>query len=578
MCGIYGISENNVKLVDSLIKASLHRGPDGSGIWSNSQVTLGHNLLAITDKPESSNQPIVSELENVLIYNGEIFNYEELLTKFHNKFFPKTNCDTELLSWLLDNFEPLDVIENIIDSMHAFAYYDQKKNHLILSRDHAGIKPLYYIEEGNKIIFGSEIKGLVKFASVQNKIHLPSLVCMAQLGMNFFRNTLFENIKKVMPGETLIFDLSKKKFIKSSRITIKPSSTINLNVEEFRHEVQQTIRQSTLGIRKFGIFLSGGLDSSVIANEYSNLFDNFTTYTNYMEPNIPNSIEDYNEDFNIAKKFTFDKKLSHKGIKITPDIIAKNWKSTIHYMEEPRYNWNMPMYYYTNQFIANEGVTITISGDMGDELLGGYPKYYEFSKLSKPPSSKKELIKIWMNRFKNPISLNLKFEYQDLLDEVCRQVPDDIWNPEDPLNSFMALDCITVVPEDFFNRNDKFGMAASMEGRFPFASKKFMKYCLKIRSKFKIGNNADELKLPFRQGFKDIIPSYITNKAKTGWSVPITFWLNTSKNLQKTYINTLNSEDCLQSIIKKENYFKPKPRIIAWKMRSWAQQYNLSLN
>lgn len=578
MCGIYGITENNELFINNLINISTHRGPDGRSIFINDQVTLGHNLLSITENPNKSIQPWVSKNGNVLIYNGEIFNYHELIHEFHNKFIPETNCDTELLSWLLDNFSVDDVVSKYIDSMHAFAYYNVKKNLLFLSRDHAGIKPLYYIDTSSKLIFASEIKGLMDLEYVNKKIHLPSFVCMAQLGINFFRNTLFENLKKVMPGETMVYDITNKKFIRTNRFFIKPQSKFKFDPGELRNEVKQTVKLSTIGIKKFGIFLSGGLDSSIIAYEFSSLLEDFKTYTNYMEPNIKNHIEDFNDDYEIAKQFTYEKKIDHQGIKITPEIIMQNWLPTIKYMEEPRYNMNLPMYFYTNQFIKRDDVTITISGDMGDELLGGYPKYLEFSKLSQQPSSKKDLIKIWMNKFKNPITLNLKFDNQDLLEELNKQIPDDIWNPDDPLNSYMALDCITHVPEDFFNRNDKFGMAASMEGRFPFATKRFMNYCLNIHSKFKLGNNINELKLPFRLSYKNYLPDYLINKSKTGWSVPIMFWLILDKKLQKEYIKTINRDDCLANILKKENYLKPKPRIISWMVRSWAQEFNLNLN
>ena len=151
MCGVYGITDNNPSLVKKLIKKSAHRGPDGNSIWANNNLTLGHNLLSITSKPNEGKQPWVSEKGNVLVYNCEIFNYLELISKFKNKFVPKTSCDTELLSWLLDNYSCEEVICNIIDSMHAFVFFNKKTNELILSRDHVGIKQLYFAENKNRL-------------------------------------------------------------------------------------------------------------------------------------------------------------------------------------------------------------------------------------------------------------------------------------------------------------------------------------------------------------------------------------------------------------------------------------------
>ena len=153
MCGIFGITEKNPKLIKNIIDKCSHRGPDGNSIWSDESVTLGHNLLSITSKPKDGAQPFTTQRGNVLTYNGEIFNYNNLLKKFKDKFIPKTSCDTELLGWLLDNFSYEEVICNLIDSMHAFVFFNKKNNEIILSRDHAGIKPLYFSEIKNGIIF-----------------------------------------------------------------------------------------------------------------------------------------------------------------------------------------------------------------------------------------------------------------------------------------------------------------------------------------------------------------------------------------------------------------------------------------
>ena len=142
----------------------------------------------------------------------------------------------------------------------------------------------------------------------------------------------------------------------------------------------------------------------------------------------------------------------------------------------------------------------------------------------------------------------------------------------------MALDCITTVSEDFFTRNDKFGMAFSMEGRFPFASKKYMEYCLSINSDCKFGGSIIETKLPLRIAYKDALPTYILNKEKTGWSAPTTVWLGQFDKIKNKYIETCSKEDGISQILSKENYIgNPKRIIIAWMLRSWAQTYKMHL-
>jgi len=578
MCGIFGATGKNIDVVKSLINTSSHRGPDGSSIWHNEHMTLGQNLLAITDNPATSKQPWVSDKGNVLVYNGELFNYKELCKQFSNQFRPKTNCDTELLMWLLENKSIEEIMNNLIDSMHAFAFYIPSKHKLILSRDHAGIKPLYFYESNNNLLFGSEIKGLKKHVPCSNNIHPQSLVCMAYCGMNFLRNTMFEGIKKVNTGETLVYDLNKRNFIGSSRNIIIPKSSKKLNTEEFHEEINSAIKKTTLGIRKFGVFLSGGLDSSLLTLELRREFPDIETYTNFFTPNIIDEKANYNEDFINAKKFCEDFKIKNNPVEITPQIIANNWSETMRCMEEPRYNWNLPMYYYTNQYLSKNNTVVTFSGDMGDELLGGYEKYFHIKNNPRKPKNWEELVYLWMHRFAKPIRLNLKFDLRDLHKTLCKELPNEVWNPEDPLNSLMALDSITCVTEDFFTRNDKFGMAASMEGRFPFASKKFMKYALDIHSNSKIGESINDLKLPIKSSYNNILPKYIINKNKSGWSLPIMNWLENDNSLKSLFSETINKNDCLKNIISDVNFKFSKPKIISWMMRSWSQEYNLNFN
>ena len=120
------------------------------------------------------------------------------------------------------------------------------------------------------------------------------------------------------------------------------------------------------------------------------------------------------------------------------------------------------------------------------------------------------------------VKLNLNFTINELHEVLLKALPESLFNPDDIANSAMALDSITTVSEDFFKRNDRYGMKYSMEGRFPFSSREYMKYCMSINSKYKIGKNVSETKLPVKQAYNEDLPNYILSKQKTGWSVPIT--------------------------------------------------------
>lgn len=566
MCGIYGITKRDVELIQTYINVCSYRGPDGSDVWADDDITLGHNLLAITSEPTQGRQPWITDKGNVLAYNGEIFNYHDLVTQ-HN-FQPKTSCDTELLAHLLDT-QGKDCVE-LIDSMHAFAYYDKKTKTITLSRDHAGIKPLFYAETSDGLIFGSEIKGMLDH--VPNSRHMDAMAAaaMSYSGINATRHTMFTNIKKVLPGETMVYSIEHKKFISHDRTIITPQSNNSLDLEEFRSQAHDTVKMSTLGLRKFGVFLSGGLDSTLVAHELKNILGNLDSFTNEMNPNVIIG-EDFNDDANCAMQFAEDIDLNHHRVEITPDIIKQVWDHSMYTMEQPVYNISMPMYYHTNKHLSEQGVVVTMAGDMGDELLGGYPKYWKCKQ--DPPTSYEDMIWKWMHRLKRPIQIATKVDAQEIKQELMTTIPESLWNDHDPVNSYMAVDCITQVPEEFFSRNDQFGMRFSMEGRFPLATKQFMRYCMNMHSDHKIGQNKSDTKMPTKLAYKGILPDYIINKQKTGWTVPLMYWLGTDKTLNDWALSYMQKNDCLKQQVSMKNWDNKKTRVVSWMMRSWAQNY-----
>ena len=585
MCGIYGITGKEESKINKMIDICSHRGPDGKSIYSSEKITFGHNLLSITSEAKDGIQPWYDDgNKNILVFNGEIFNYEELKKKFHNLFIPKTTCDTELLYWLLNNFSYQEVVCNFLDSMHAFAFYNHQENEIVLSRDHVGIKPLYFSLGAGGIIFASEIKALIEFVYNSRKVNRVALALTSVIGSVPTRDTLFTGIYKVLPGETIIYDINKKNIKSSFRDLIRPYSNTKFNSEEFSLLSKKIIKNSTLGTRRFGVFLSGGIDSTLISYELQKITNNLSTYTNYMEPNEIINGEDHNGDAKIAKKLSNDFNFNHHEIKITPEIIAENFDNSMKFIEEPTYNWNQPMYFYTNKVLSDDGVTITMAGDIGDEILGGYKKYFDFLKNQGKVSNWGTFLKLWMNKFSQPLNLNLQFSQNDLHQILLKSLPIELWNENDVANTAMALDSITTVPEDFFKRNDKYGMAFSMEGRFPLSSKHLMKYCLSVHSTEKFAEQFHNgNKMMVRKTYINQIPNYVFNKDKTGWSVPITKWIQEENALSKKYFNDLKKEDGLENLFLKNNfsldlndrYTVNKRAIIAWMFKNWSRHYDM---
>jgi len=576
MCGIYGITENNPKLIRDYINTCSHRGPDGSKVWTSpdNNLTLGHNLLSIMGDPNSSIQPWKTPAGNYLIYNGEIFNYYELKDKYKDKgFVGATGCDTELLAWGLDTFG-IEFIDEI-DSMHGFAYYKINNKELWLSRDHAGIKPVYYAEIKQGLIFGSEIKGLLDHVDNSRRIDPLAFGCMAHVGVNVTENTFFSNVKKLLSGETIVYDLEDKRIKHKKRNLIIPTNNHKFDAEEFRQITSESVKMCSIGRRKIGIFLSGGLDSGMVAYEYSKLHDTTNTYTNKMEPNVVWREDDHNDDHNKALELASRFKFNHKVVTMTPQLLTECWEDSIYFMEQPVYNPSMVMYYYTNKMLSNDGIVVTLAGDMGDEVLGGYPKYWKLRQ--KNVTNWQGLVQEWMNRIKRPITTTQNaINRSDLENYLIKSLPQELYDKKDPVNSYMALDCVTQVPEEFFIRNDTYGMAFSMEGRFPLATKKFMKYALSIPSNEKIYSNKSDTKMMSKKAYADIFPTEIITKHKTGWTAPVKGWIQDQDVTKEYYQKRITEQDCLKNVVPRSNE-TTKAAIPAWILRDWARCFKMSL-
>jgi len=277
----------------------------------------------------------------------------------------------------------------------------------------------------------------------------------------------------------------------------------------------------------------------------------------------------------VAKILAKKEGYNHTEVEITPKEYMSNWKDSIYYMEEPIHSHAMPMYFYTNKILAKNDIVVTMAGDMGDEILGGYPKYQRMFMKKNSINSWSDVLKLWFRRLKEPVAISaepLSDEY--LLGEFARCYPDDLWNPEDPVASYMALDCVTQVPADFFSRNDKYGMAHSMEGRFPLASKIFMQYCLDIPTKHKVGGTPTQTKLLIKKAYNGILPGAVTNKIKTGWSVPVGYWLTDKHDPDlETFYKSAMGDEILQKVGSTPR--ASKRLIPRWLVKDWRAEYDI---
>jgi asparagine synthase (glutamine-hydrolysing) len=512
MCAIHGILDKRGHFIDKMIEAAHHRGPDGNGKFVDDDITLGHNLLSIVDTETNSKQPWLFE-NTILVYNGEIYNYKELRDTLNYDF--KTDTDTEVLSVGL-KLEGKDFIKKL-DGMFAFAWYNKDSKELVMARDSNGAKPLYYGVLSDKLCFSSEVKSLLAIG-FQRKICKEALKHYYKQGYNSGYLTLFEGIKKFVPGEVMSYDVhtGRKFTFNLNDKKIELNNTFKNVEEEIVDRINKAVKMTLMGRRKIGLFLSGGMDSTSILYEMKRLGVNPNTYTSNFETTLPGSA--LNEDSEVAKKYCDELQIENNRLHQNEQDFVDAMDKTFYALEEPRQGKSFPTYYNTNKFMSENGVIVTLSGDGGDEIFTGYKHHVKGD---------------WRNKL-NSLGMSHRGlnnpELQITLDEQMDYLYE--WLPTAPIqgdaiNDMMYIECMNTLAEDFLIRNDKLGMNFSMEARFPLMCNVIRDYIRTIPSSYKAvikhkPNNKKTFKAKtlFKKAYEERLPEYIVRKKKTGWRFP----------------------------------------------------------
>jgi asparagine synthase (glutamine-hydrolysing) len=501
MCAIHGIVDVKPELMVKMVKAAHHRGPDGNGIFEDDYITLGHNLLSIVGQVEEGKQPYHYE-DCVLVYNGEIYNYKDLS---HN---PKTDTETLAKGLKKEGWEFLKKC----DGMFALAFYNKTTKELILARDTNGTKPLYYGYLKDKLYFSSEIKSLLE-CGFERKI------CKQALGLYYNQGyvpgylTMFEGIRKFVPGEVFVNGQMQ------NLLDYYLPQVDNLDINHVKRNVQlkhnYSVKQTLMGRRNIGLFLSGGLDSTSILYEMKELGVKPRTFTSSFATTDPKS--KLNQDSEIAKRVCDEWGIENNMLYQTQQDYVDALEDTFYALEEPRQGKSFPTYYNMNKFISSHDITVTLAGDGGDELFAGY-------KHHKDPDwrGKLKMLRINNRPLKNP---ELECSLDDQMAYLLEWLPIKQILNKDKLNDFLYVESLNALAEDFLVRNDKLGMAFSMEGRFPILNKRLRDYVRALPSELKI--DIDFAKKPKnkhkylqKKAYQGLLPKYILEHSKTGWRFP----------------------------------------------------------
>ncbi|MFP4027798.1 MAG: asparagine synthase (glutamine-hydrolyzing) [Candidatus Brocadiia bacterium] len=620
MCGIAGLitSQSNdlapAELVARMIAPLAHRGPDDSGVWTseNGQVGLGHRRLSIIDLSAEGHQPMASACGRyVLVYNGEIYNYKTLrkeLERTGSDINWRGHSDTEVLVESVAHWG-LDKTIGKLNGMFAFAVWDRKKQTLSLVRDRLGIKPLYYGWAERNFVFGSELKALRNLPTWDNDINRYSPGLFLRHSYVPAPHTIHENTRKLLPGQVLTLSLQDvnshrlptPSFCWDPRNIIEECmrEPLDIDATDAKKKLNHLLLDS-VGLRMeadvpLGAFLSGGYDSStVVALMQAQSSQPARTFSiGFREP-------DYDEAEyagEVARHLGTD----HNELYVTPEQARNVIPQLPEIYDEPFADSSQIPTFLVSK-LARREVTVSLSGDGGDELFYGYNRYRTTARLwsklrlipfrrlfgsiagvlpsfvwalvsrlrnaggshSRPNRAPRYLAKRVKELLglKDPLPLS-----QDLLShwkkpgDIVKGVEEESLAPDredNPLTelefAMMYHDLVGYLPGDILTKVDRASMAVSLEARVPLLDHRVVEFAWRLPKRIRIEKGPKWL---LRQVLYDYVPPELVDRPKKGFGVPIGSWL---RGPLREWGEDLLSPDRLE----REGYLQPKPIRKKW--------------
>ncbi len=571
MCGILG--SVNLSIDSGTLDTLSHRGPDDFGLESyqiaDNSVQFAHRRLSIIDLSSAGHQPMNTSCNGYsIIFNGEIYNHQDLRKRLPTDITFKGHSDTETLLYYLKE----KGIEGVKDAngIFSFAFLNKKEKKLFLARDPFGVKPLYYCKEDDKFVFASEIRSLRTLS--KTTLDKEALASLLRLRYNASPKTLHKEVMKVIPGHYVEIDLSAKKlkysnqpFLRKLPTTIKLS--IHSAVNQYGKVFQAAIERQMLSDVEIGVMLSGGVDSAVVAaiaqRNYSGKLKAFTIgfEGNYSEDEIESAAE--------TAHFLH---LDHYYKKISFNDFLGTIRECARIVEEPLATTSIiPMYFLSE--LASKHVKVVLTGQGADEPLGGYSKYkLELIRSMVPKFIRKSVLPIVKTcRIKNErllrgsnalgIENELKrflavyeiFSPQEIVELI--RVKDNTSikaleyfyhvlqcdNKGSSVERMMAIDARLNLADDLLNYTDKITMHFSIECRVPMLDIDLVHFIESLPRKQKL--NVTSGKLVHKEFAKHLLPAKIINRQKLGFQSPTNNWF-------KSEIDTVRS-----ILLKKGTYF-----------------------
>lgn len=572
MCGILGYIStkttcNPVNFKMALDAMSL-RGPDAVGIFQDQSILLGHRRLSIIDTSEGANQPIKdSGNRYVLVFNGEIFNFQQLretkLSGFNISF--STHSDSEVLLYLLIHYGQSCL--NWLSGFFAFAFYDTVSQTTLIARDRYGKKPLIYYQDDHQFIFGSEMKSIIPLMPVKT-INKESLFLFFQFNYIPPRRNILEGVNKLSPGHSISIGPEGVAISSYYQIKLSNGTTAPVSYEDAKQQLHQLMHQSVqdrlISDVPLGAFLSGGIDSSVVVATAAKYTDQLRTFSiGYKD----NPLFDESKYANlVAKKYNTD----HEVFYLSERDYKEEILNVLDYLDEPFADSScIPQYILCKK--TKPKVTVALSGDGGDEVFAGYNKHRAewmfrnnplmafVAKAASPilkqlPQNKnskignltRKMVKLANGaRLSDPeryiqwcsilggteVKSLFRSSFLDNIREQLIQAEHHFYSSNiksQDFNEILLSDMQLVLPGDMLYKVDMMSMANSLEVRSPFLDYRIVDFAFQLPASYKIDHQLN--KRIVQDTFRNDLPAELYNRSKQGFEIPLLKWFREDLN------------------------------------------------
>ena len=543
-----------------MIRSIAHRGPDGDGFAIRGGVGFGHARLAIID-PESSRQPMATPDDRCWItFNGEIYNYRDLAPGVAADAPLSTNGDTEVLLRLLAR----DGVQAIpeLRGMFAFGFFDFARRRLILARDHFGQKPLYYWHDGQRFAFASEIKALLALDGSLAELDADALHEYFTLRVVTAPRSMFRRVRKLPPGHYLVFENGRVEVAPYWQLRFEPKRAVPFEeaVDELDARLREAVSYHLVSDVPVGALLSGGMDSSLVTalmcRTGGGPFETFTGDVPY----------EGRSDYGYAKRVADRYGLSNHRLRMEPSL-TRSLPRVIRHLDEPADALSVCVFHIAE--LARRHVKVVLGGDGGDELFGGYDRYYGNRYVSHyallPSTVRRRLFGPVIARLSGgswyrSVGHRLKWlqhlasfeegrryakslgyfylsdEYREQLytqrfrDRVASFDPEraiadvyDSAHAREALDRMLSADACTRLPDHPLMILDRMTMAHGLEARSPFLDHRLAEYCARLPASFKV--RGTRLRVIEKALARRYVPEETLTRSKQGFSSPLFYVL-----------------------------------------------------